>query len=113
LRWHTGIRPEDISALVRDLVLRHGGHGEAAVSNGGAGAWADAFPGALSQAAPMPPRMDAQVVCARCCLRAGRGRSARGCSLTPRAPAGLCQCAICGGRRAACVARRAMPNIPS
>jgi len=29
LRWHTGIRPEDISALVRDLVLRHGGHGEA------------------------------------------------------------------------------------
>jgi hypothetical protein len=65
-RRRTGIRPEDISALVRDLVLRHGGHGEAAVSGGGVGAWADALPGALSQAPPMPPRMDAQVVCARC-----------------------------------------------
>lgn len=65
-RRRTGIRPEDISALVRDLVLRHGGHGEAAVSDGGAGALADTFPGALSQVPPMPPRMDAQVVCASC-----------------------------------------------
>jgi hypothetical protein len=64
-RRRTGIRPEDISALVRDLVLRHGGHGEAAVSDGGAGAWANAFPGAHSQAPPMPPRIDTQVACAR------------------------------------------------